>query len=109
AMRSVLQSLALEGDDALIASHVAARLDAESQMAAAEEIVARRARAPALIETRQRPEIRRRVEVDEQHGNRSVAFRLQLEAALELQRRAEQRGEDHRLGKLLRDRLGVVV
>ncbi len=68
-----------------------------------------RALDPLLVESRQRAEIRRRVEIDEQHGDRPVALGLQLEAAFELQRRAEQRRERHRLRDEPRNRLRIGV
>ncbi len=40
-MRRLFQSLALERDDALVARHLAARIDGEGHMAPAEQVVAR--------------------------------------------------------------------
>ena len=61
------------------------------------------------VEPGQGAKVGGRVEIDEQHRDRPVALRLQLEAAFQLQRRAEQRSERHRLGDKPRHRLGIVM
>ena len=66
-MRGLLQSLALERDDPLVARHLAARVDGEGHMALAEQGIARfdSAREPRLVEPRKRAQVRRRVEIDQ--------------------------------------------
>ena len=53
-VRRALEALALEGDDALIAGHVAAGIDGESHVAAAEQILARAGPATLALSKRAR-------------------------------------------------------
>ena len=62
-----------------------------------------------LVEPRAGPHPVGRREVDHQHPYRTVGLGLQDEAALELQRGAEQHAEHDGLAEQFRDRLGIVV
>ena len=91
-MRRALEALTLESDDALIAGHFLAWIDGESHVATAQQVPAPlRARDSCPVELRQSPEVRRGIEVNEHHRHRTVRLGLQLETALELQGRAEER------------------
>ena len=62
-----------------------------------------------LVEAGERAQVRGRVEIDHQHAQRTRRLGLQLEAAFELQRRAEQHGERRRFADHAADRLGIGV
>ena len=53
--------------------------------------------------------MRRRVEIDQQHGDGPVALGLQLKAALTLQRRTQERGQRRGFRHQLRHRRRIVV
>ena len=110
-MRRGFQPLTLERDHALIAIHLAARIDSEGHVTVAEKVVARARSAlePRPVEPRERAQMRRRVEIDQKHGDRAVALGLQLEPAVHLQGRSEQGGERHRFRHQLRHRFWIVV
>ena len=114
-MRRILERAALERDQALIAAHVAALIDGHREMAAAEQRagigLARRDRRrdAVLVEARAGAHLVGRGEIDDQHAHRPVGLGLQDEAALELQRGAEQHAEHDRLAEQLGDRLRIVV
>ena len=62
-----------------------------------------------LVEARAGAHLVGRDEIDDQHAHRPVGLGLQDEAALELQRGAEQHAEHDRFAEQLGDRLGIVV
>ena len=62
-----------------------------------------------LVEAGERAHVAGGAVVDHEHAHRPVGLRLQDEAALELEHRAEQHGEHDGLADELRDRRGVVV
>ena len=61
------------------------------------------------VETRQRAQVRGRVEIDDQHVQRAVGLGLQLKAALDLERRAKQHRQRRRLADDPGDRGGIGV
>ena len=107
--RRALQPAPFQRHDALVARRQAVRLYGEGEVALAEQIAAGAVAQRLGVEARQRPQIGRRVEVDQQHVERPVALRLQLEAALLLQRRAEQHRQRRRLGDDAGDGGRVIV
>ena len=110
-VRGILERAALERDQPLVAAHVGALVDGHREMAAAEQRAriglarGHRGRDALLVEARAGPHLAGRDEVDHQHAHRPVGLRLQDEAALELQRGAEQHAEHDRLAEQLGDRL----
>ena len=110
-MRRRFQSLALERDHALIAVHVAARIDGEGQMPMAEQVAAGVRRGLELfpVEPSERTQMRGGVEIDQKHGDGAIAFGLQLKAASRFQCRAKQRRQRHRFAHQPRHGLGIVV
>ena len=112
-VRRLLQPLPFESDDALVAARLGALVDGHGEDALAEQLG--RARAgrqggDALpVEAREGTQPVGGVEVDDQHLDRAVRARLQLEAALELQGGAEQHGEGGRLADHARHGVRVVV
>ena len=115
-VRGVLEAAAFERDQALVAAHVGALVDGHGEMAVAEQRAAdrpcrprsrrRRASASKRAQARTLPGVR---EVDHQHAHRPVGLGLQDEAALELQRGAEQHGQHDGLAEQLGDRRRIVV
>ena len=99
-MCRLFEPLALERDHALIARDIAALLDRQRQMAPAEKLGSRR-RCDQLrrVEARKCAQPVRRIEIDDEHVDDAVAARLQLQPAVELQRRAEQRRKRRRLAE----------
>ena len=99
-MGDILEGTALERHDALIAIHVDALVDGHRQMPLAEQLAGLGfAQLDRLlhrigIEAGIAAEAVRRVEVDDDQVHGTVGLRLQDEAALELQRRADQ-GRQH--------------
>ena len=61
------------------------------------------------IEAGAGPHLAGRGEIDHQHAHRSVALRLQNEAAVELQRRTEHHREHDRLAEQFRNRRRIIV
>ena len=114
-MRGRLEPLPLQRNDALVAAHVGALVDGEGEMALAEQLRgacgALRARGVQLfrIEAGEGAQPVGRVEVDDQHVDDAVAARLELEAAVELQRRAQQRGERGGFADCARDFRRITV
>ena len=104
-MRGVFQTAAVERDQALVAAHVRALVDGHGEMALAEQ----RAGVLALlqargVEARIGAQPVGRLEVDDQERHRAVGPGLQDEAAVEFQRRAEQRRQHDGLAEQLADR-----
>src|SRR5216684_3850917 len=108
-VRGMLEILALERDDALVAGGVRALVDGHGQMAMAEQRAGiggaggDRGGHPVGIEAGAAAHLAGRGVVDDQHPHRAVALRLQDEAAFELQRRAEQHREHDALAQQLGD------
>ena len=91
-MRGVFETAAFERDQALIAAHVRALVDGHGEMAVAEQRAGILAvLQPRRVEPRIGAQPVRRLEIDDQERHRTVGLRLQDEAAVEFQRRAEQR------------------
>ena len=113
-MRGLGEALALQRHDALVARGVFLAFDGERQMTASEQ---RRRRGVAYlgdalsVETGEAAQLPRRVIIDDEHIDGPVAARLQLEAAMRFENRAEQRGERHRFAEQARDlrRIGVMA
>ena len=104
-MRCLFEPLAVERDHALIARDIAALLDRERQMAPAEKLGSRRrCDQLRLVEARKCAQPVRRIEIDDDHVDNTVAARLQLQPAVRLQRRAKERRERRRLADKPRDR-----
>ena len=102
------------GDDALVAGHVGALVDGEREMAAAEQLRRRGAPRPTRgeplgVEARIGAHAVGRLEIDDQHVDRAVGARLQLKAAFELQRSAQQDGQHDHLAHQPRHRRGIGV
>ena len=109
-MRRVFQAAAFQRHQTLIAAHVRALIDGHGEMAVAEQRTGiRRIAEPRLVETGIGSEPVRRLKVDNQERHRSVGLGLKDEAAVELERRAEQRRQHDRLAEQLADRGGIVV
>ena len=114
-VRCVLQILALERDDALIAGGIRPLVDGHGEVPATEQRSRiGRARGDGVgdarsVEAGAGAHLAGRGVVDDQHADRPVALGLQDEAAVEFQRRAEQHREHDRLAQQLRYRCGIVV
>ena len=114
-MRGVLEVLALERDDALIAGGIRPLVDGHGEMPATEQRPAiGRARCDGggdarAIEAGAGAHLAGRDVVDDQHPHRPVALGLQDETALEFQGRAEQHREHDRLAQKLRHRGWIAV
>ena len=108
-MRGVLEVLAFERDDALVAGGVGPLVDGHGEMAAAEQRAGiGRARRDGGgdargVEAGAGAHLAGRGVVDDQHPHRPVALGLQDEAALEFQGRAEQHREHDGLAQELGD------
>jgi hypothetical protein len=98
-VRGFFKALALQRDDALVARRGRALVDGHGEMALAEQFAGRdlverdRLDELGLVDMGDGAEIIGRVEIDDHHRDGAVALGLELEAALELERRAEQDGE----------------
>ena len=100
-MRRSLEALPFERDDALIAVHLAARIDGERHWPRpSRSSPGGRSRA-SPCRTGERAQVRGRVEIDQQHVDWTVALRLQLKRP-SISGSAERRGERHRLRDQLR-------
>ena len=109
-MRGVFQTAAFERHQPLIAAHVRPLIDGHRQMALAEQRAGILAvLEPLGIEARIGAQAIRRLEVDDQERHRAVGLGLQNEAAVEFQRRAEQRRQHDRLAEQLADRRRIIV
>ena len=116
-VRGVFERAAVERDQSLVAAGVGPLVDGHGEVAFAEQgaavgrVVGDRRRDARLVETRAGAHLAGRGEVHHQHAHRAVALRLQDEAALDLERRAEHDGEHHRLAQELGDRrrIGVLL
>jgi hypothetical protein len=104
------EALAFERDDALIALGVGAAVDGHREMALAQQpSIGWQRVEPLLREARIAAQAARHLIVGDQEIDRPVGGSLENELALEFQRRAEQRGQRHRLAEQLRHgvRIGV--
>ena len=114
-MRGVLEVFAFERDQTLITARVRALVDRHRQMTMPQElpwtILAGRhgGRHALLVEARTAAHASRRAEIDHQHPHRPVGLRLQDEAALELEHRAEHHGEHDGFPQEPRHRGGIGV
>ena len=113
-VRGLLQALAFQGDDALIAAGGGALVDGHGQVAGADQVgVLERSGAegghPLRVEARGGAQAVRRLEIDHDHRHRTVGLGLELEPALELQRGAEQHRERRSLAEQPRHRIRVAV
>ena len=114
-VRHLFEAVALERDDALVAVHVDALVDGHREMALAEQLAGLglaaldRARHRVGVEAGIAAQAVRRVEVDDDQVHRPIGLGLEDEAALELQRRADQRSQHHRLAEEAGDRRRIVV
>ena len=114
-VRRMLEVLAFERDDALVARRIRSLVDGHGEMAVAEQR-ARIGRARGHgggdaggVETGAGAHLARGGVVDDQHPHRPVALGLQDEAAFEFQRRAQQHGQHDGLAQELGHGDGVVV
>ena len=114
-MRGVLQVLALERDQALMAGGVGTLVDGHGEMARAEQRAAVILAGSdcsgdaVLVETGQGAHLAGCGVVDHQHAYRPVALGLQDETAFELKHRTEQDREHDCLAQEPRDRRGIGV
>src|SRR6202040_2382019 len=114
-VRGMFEVLALQRHDSLVSCRVGALVDGHRQMALTEQCsrtrTARRDRSsdPTRIESGAGAHLVRSSVIDHQHPHRTVALRLQNEAALEPKCRAEQDGEHDRLAQEPCDRRGVAM
>ena len=109
-MRGVFQIAALERHQPLIAAHVRPLVDGHGEMALAQQRAGIQARRePRRIEARIGAQPVRRLKIHDQERYRPVGLGLQDEAAVELQRRAEQRRQHDRLAEQLADRRRIIV
>ena len=114
-VRGMLEILALERDDALVAGHVGALVDGHGEMTMAQQrarIGGTRCdggRDPRGVEAGAGAHLAGRGVVDDQHADRPVALGLQDEAALEFQGRAEQHREHDGFAEKLRDRHRIAM
>ncbi len=112
-MRGVGEIPAVQRDHALVAAAPLSLVDGHRQDALTDQLAGPRGLAERGHPVRVEPGIGaqpvRRVEIDHDHVDRPVGLGLELEAALELQRRAEKRGEGRRLADSARDGIRVAV
>ena len=109
-MRGVFEIAAVERHQALIAAHVRALVDGHGEMALAEQRAGILAvLQPLRIIARIGAQAIGRLEIHDQERHRAVGLGLQDEAAVEFQRRAEQRRQHDRLAEQLADRRGIIV
>ena len=114
-MRHLLEGVAFEGNDPLVAVHMGALIDGHGEMTFAEQFARMRATLGdcplehVRIETRVAAQAIGRVEIDDDEVDRPIGLRLQDELALEFQRGADEGGQHHRFAQQPGDRLGVIV
>ena len=114
-VRGILQAAAVERDQPLVAARVGALIDGHGEVALAEQRAGRGlagldgAGHPALVEARAGAHLAGAAEIHHQHADRAVGLGLQDEAALDLERRAEQHRQRHGLAEQLGHRRGIVV
>ena len=113
-VRGFLETLALQGHDALIAAAVGALVDGHGEIAGPQQLAGSRRGLPerlepVLVEPGGGAQAIRRVEVDDDHVDDAVGLGLQLEAPLELEGRAEHHGQRGRLADDARDPIGIAV
>ncbi len=109
-MRGVFQATAFERHHALIAAHVGPLIDGHGEMPAAQQCAGVLALPePLRIEPRIGAQTVRGLEVHDHERHRAIGLGLQNEAALEFQRRAEQRRQHDRLAEQLADRRRIIV
>src|SRR5262249_21173493 len=101
----MLEILALERDQALVAAGVRTLVDRHGEMAAAEQVAGavlacRHRRGDALlVETGASANVPGGAEIDDQHPHRSVGLGLQDEAAFELEHGSEHYGQNDGLAQ----------
>ena len=106
----VLEAATLQRHQPLIAAHVRALIDGHGEMAMTEQRAGIRCLAePRLVEPRIGAQPVRRLKIDDQERHRSVGLGLQDEAAVELERGAEQRRQHDGFAEQLADRRRIVV
>ena len=114
-VRGMFEVLALQRHDSLVSCRVGALVDGHCQMALTKQCArTRTARCdrssdPTRIESGAGAHLVRSSVIDHQHPHRTVALRLQNEAALEPKCRAEQDGEHDRLAQEPCDRRGIAM
>ena len=109
-MRGVFEVAAFERHQPLIAAHVRALIDGHGEMAFAEQRAGILAiLQPLGVEARIGAQAVRRLEIHDQKRHRTVGLGLQDEAAVEFQRRAEQRRQHDGFAEQLADRRRVIV
>ena len=114
-VRGVLEAAAVERDQSLVAARVGALVDRHGEMAAAEQRAGRGlagldgAGHPRRVEARAGAHIAGAAEIHHQHADRTVGLGLQDEAALDLERRAEQHGQRDGLAQQLGHRRRIIV
>ena len=114
-MRRMLEVLALERDDALVARRIRALVDGHGEMAVTEQRARigrarrHRRRHPGGVEAGAGAHLARGGVVDDQHPHRPVALGLQDEPSFEFQRRPQQHGQHDGLAQELGHGDGVVV
>ena len=109
-MRGVFQAAAFERHHPLIAAHVRTLIDGHGKMPASDQRAGILALLePLRIEPRIGAQAIRRLEVHDHERHRTIGLGLQNEAALEFQRRAEQRRQHDGLAEQLADRRRIIV
>ena len=109
-MRGVFQTAAFERHQSLIAAHVGPLIDGHGEMPASQQCTGILAvLEPLRIEARIGAQAVRRLEVHDQERHRAIGLGLQNEAAIEFQRRAEQRRQHDRFAEQLADRRRIIV